>query len=54
MRRYIFTAVALAVGLAGVAAPADDTNDGINILVTGAVGDAVRWVARVEVAEVCG
>lgn len=37
-----------------VTATADDTNDGINILVTGAVGDAVRWVARVEIVEVCG
>lgn len=33
---------------------ADDTNDGINVLVTGAVGDAVQWVARVEVVETCG
>jgi len=37
-----------------VTATADDTNDGINILVTGAVGDAVQWVARVEVVETCG
>ncbi len=33
---------------------ADDSNDGINVLVTGAVGDAVRWVARAEIVEVCG
>jgi hypothetical protein len=37
-----------------VTATADDTNDGINVLVTGAAGDAVRWVARTEIAEVCG
>ncbi len=37
-----------------VTATADDTNDGINVLVTGAVGDAVRWVARAEIVEVCG
>ena len=37
-----------------VTATADDTNDGINVLVTGAVSDDVNWVARVEVAYVCG
>ncbi|KKK80871.1 hypothetical protein LCGC14_2819160, partial [marine sediment metagenome] len=37
-----------------VIATADDTNDGLNILATGAAGDDVNWVARVEVAYVCG
>lgn len=37
-----------------VTVTADDTNDGINVLVTGAVGDAVRWVGRAEIVEVCG
>jgi hypothetical protein len=37
-----------------VTATADDTNDGLNVLVTGAVGDAVRWVAAVNVTYVCG
>ncbi len=37
-----------------VTATADDTNDGINVLVTGAADDAVRWVARAEMIEVCG
>ena len=43
----------LAIG-ARSTATADDTNDGINVLVTGAVGDAVQWVGRVEVVETCG
>ncbi|KKM23508.1 hypothetical protein LCGC14_1614430, partial [marine sediment metagenome] len=33
---------------------ADNANNGINVLVTGAVGDAVQWVARVEIVETCG
>ncbi len=37
-----------------VDATADDTNDSINVLVTGALGDAVQWVARAEVVETCG
>ena len=37
-----------------VTATADDTNDGINILVTGAASDAVQWVARVETVKTCG
>lgn len=37
-----------------VIATADDANDGLNILVTGAINDDVNWVARVEIAYVCG
>ena len=37
-----------------VTATADDTNDGLNVLVTGKASDAVQWVARVEVVETCG
>ena len=33
---------------------ADDTNDGINVLVTGATSDNINWVARAEVVESCG
>ena len=38
----------------GMTLTADDTNDGVNVLVTGAVGDNVNWVVRVEVTESCG
>ncbi|MCC6681635.1 MAG: DUF2793 domain-containing protein [Phycisphaeraceae bacterium] len=31
---------------------ADDTNDALQIQVTGAAGDAVRWVAKLEIVEV--
>jgi len=48
------TTVAEDVASWDVDATADDTNDGLNVLVTGAVGDAVRWVARAEIVEVCG
>ena len=37
-----------------VTVTADDTNDGINVLVDGAVGDSVNWVARAEIVESCG
>ena len=37
-----------------VTATADDTNDGINVLVTGEASKTIRWVARAEIAEVCG
>ena len=37
-----------------VTATADDTNDGINVLVTGAASDNINWVARAEVVESCG
>jgi len=37
-----------------VTAEADDTNDGIDILVTGAASDNINWVARAEVVESCG
>ena len=37
-----------------VTATADDTNDGINVLVTGAAADSVNWVARAEIVESCG
>ena len=37
-----------------VTATADDTNDSINILVTGAASDNINWVARAEVVESCG
>ena len=33
---------------------ADDTNDGINVLVTGAASDNINWVARAEIIESCG
>lgn len=33
---------------------ADDTNDSINVLVTGAASDNINWVARAEVVESCG
>lgn len=33
---------------------ADDTNDSINILVTGESAKTINWVARAETAEVCG
>ena len=33
---------------------ADDTNDSINILVTGAASDNINWVARAEIVESCG
>ncbi len=37
-----------------VNATADDANDGINVLVTGAASDNINWVARTEVVESCG
>lgn len=33
---------------------ADDTNDAINVLVTGEAAKTIRWVARAEITEVCG
>lgn len=33
---------------------ADDTNDGINVLVTGEAAKTIRRVARAEITEVCG
>lgn len=46
----------LAEDVAGwdVTATADDANDGLNVLVTGAVGDAVQWVASVNTVKTCG
>ena len=38
----------------GMTLTADDTNDGVNVLVTGAASDNVNWVVRVEVTESCG
>ncbi len=37
-----------------VTVTADDTNDGINVLVTGEAAKTIRWVARAEITEVCG
>lgn len=37
-----------------VDATADNTNDSINVLVTGAASDNINWVARAEVVESCG
>jgi hypothetical protein len=33
---------------------ADNTNDGINVLVTGEASKTIRWVARIEITVVAG
>jgi len=38
----------------GIAVTADNTNDGINIKVTGAASDSINWVAAVNVTYTCG
>ena len=42
------------VGGWDVTITADDTNDGVNVLVTGAAGDSVNWSAFAEVILSCG
>ena len=37
-----------------VTVTADDTNDGINVLVTGEAAKTIRWQAVVNVAYICG